>query len=95
MNRPCVRSCATPRNFASAPPGLQQRAEIAQIGEGRDARADPAHRLALGFEQRLPEFLQGSPAEQAAHEQPVGPERPLDLDERARQVVDPTGRKLN
>ena len=52
---------------------LQQRAEIAHIGEGRDARADAAFDLRLGGGEGLAQLGQGRAAEHAGEEQAVGP----------------------
>ena len=67
---------------------LQQRAEIAQIGERRDARRDAALDLGLGRGERLAQLGQAFAADHRRQEQPVRLERAADLDQRARQVVD-------
>ena len=51
---------------------LQQPSDIAQIGEGRDARARAALDLRFGLGEGLAQLGQGRAAEQRADEQAVG-----------------------
>ena len=66
---------------------LQQRAGIAHVGEGRDARAGAAIELDLGGKQALAQLGKRAAAGKSAEEQSVGLQRPADLDQRARNVV--------
>ena len=72
---------------------LQQRAIVAEIGEGGDMRARAAGLLSLRREQGLTQLMQGTAAERGAEEEPVRRQRPPDLDQRAGQVVDPMQRQ--
>jgi predicted amidophosphoribosyltransferase len=67
---------------------LQQSAEIAQIGERRDAGRYSGLDLGLGGGKGLPQLGERLPAEKRGEKKPVRLERAADLDERARQVVD-------
>ena len=67
---------------------LQQRAEIAQVGERRDARRHAAFDFGLGLRERLTQFGQAVAADHRGEEQAVGLERAANLDQRARQIVD-------
>ena len=67
---------------------LQQRAEVAQIGERRDARRDAAFDLAFGRGKACRSSVSVSPPSSAARNSPSGFERAADLHQRARQVVD-------
>ena len=67
---------------------LQQRADIAQIGERRDARRNAA--FAFGFRRGkgLPQFGQRIAADHRRQQQAVGLQRAADLREHAGQIVD-------
>ena len=67
---------------------LQQRAQLAQIGERRNPRRDAALDLGLGLREGLAQLGQRVAAEQRRQEQAVRLERAADLHQRARQVVD-------
>jgi hypothetical protein len=66
---------------------LQQGAEIAHIGERRDAGREAARGLALGDGEGLPQFGEAAAAQQRSHEQPVRLERPPHLRQHTRQIV--------
>ena len=67
---------------------LQQRADVAQIGERRHARRHPA--FAFGFRRRegLPQLGQRIAADHRRQQQPVGLQRAADLRQRAWEIVD-------
>ena len=66
---------------------LQQRAGIAHVGEGRDARAGAAIELDLSGKQALAQLGERAAAGKSAEEQAVGLQRAADLDQRARNVI--------
>ena len=68
---------------------LQKAGGVAQVREGRDARAEAAIDLALGSPQRLPQLPQRSAAQHGAQEQSIGLQDATDLDQGAGQVVHP------
>ena len=67
---------------------LQQSAELAQIGEWRDARRSAAFDFALGRGKGLPQLGERLAAEQSGEKQSVGLQRTADLHQHARQIVD-------
>ena len=67
---------------------LQQRAELAHIGERRHAWRDAAFDLALGLREGFAQFGEAVAADQRRQQQTVRLERAADLDQRAGQVVD-------
>ena len=72
---------------------LQQRADIAQIGERRDARRHAALAFGFGGGKGLPQLGQRIAADHRRQQQPVGPQRAADLRQHARQIVDELERK--
>ena len=67
---------------------LQQRADVAQIGERRDARRHPAFAFGFGRGERLPQLGQRIAADHRRQQQPVGLQRAADLRQHAGQIVD-------
>ena len=67
---------------------LQQRADIAQIGERRDARRHPAFAFGFGRGKGLPQFGQRIAADHRRQQQPVRLQRAADLRQHAGQIVD-------
>ena len=66
---------------------LQQRAHVAHVGEGNDARRDPALDLGLGGGKGLAQLGERIAAGERRQQQPVGRQRAADLDQRAGKVV--------
>ncbi len=67
---------------------LQQRADVAQVGERRDARRDAAFNLGLGGGERLTQFGQRLAADGRREQQAIRLQRAADLRQHARQIVD-------
>ena len=72
---------------------LQQGAEVAHVGERRDARAGAAFDLFLGDQQRRPELRERSSAQHRGQQQAVGLQGAADLQQGTRQVVDEVQRE--
>lgn len=68
---------------------LQQAADVAGVGQGRDVGGDAAAALLLGELQRRAQLEEGVAAEHGAHEGAVGLQHVVDLGQDAGQVVDP------
>ena len=81
------------RDRQREPGALQQRGAVAQIGERRHPRRGAAGQCRLGLGQRLAQFRQRAERRQARQQQPVRTQREAQLDQRARQVVDPVQRQ--
>ncbi len=64
-------------------------AGVADIGEGRDARARARDRVDLRLQQAFAQFPQGLAAPHRRQQQPVGLQDLAELRERAGQIVDP------
>ena len=67
---------------------LQQRADIAQVGERRHARRHSALKLGFRRRKRLPQFGQRIAADHRRQQQPIRLQRAADLRQHAGQVVD-------
>ena len=67
---------------------LQQRAQLAQIGERRDPRRDAAFDLAFGLREGFAQFGEAVAADQRRQQQAVRLQRAADLDQRAGQIID-------
>ena len=67
---------------------LQQAAEFADVGKGRDARGSSAEHFVFRQKPGFAQFFQRFTCEQRGEQQPVGLQRPVDLNEGARQIVD-------
>ncbi len=67
---------------------LQQAADIAEIGERRDARRDPAFAFGLRRGEGLTQLRQRVAADHRRQQQAIGPECAADLREHAGQIVD-------
>ena len=72
---------------------LQQPGAIAQIGEGRHPGRRPAKQRRLRLGQRRAQRAQAAKRGEGGEEQPVGPQRPAQLQQRAGEVVDPVQRQ--
>ena len=66
---------------------LQQRAKVANIGEGRNPRRDSAFDLAFRFGEGFAQYAQTVAADHRRQQQTVRLQCALDLDERAGQVI--------
>ena len=66
---------------------MQKRAELAHIGERRDARRRAALDLAFSRGKCLAQFAEAGAADQRRQQQTVGLERAADLDQRAGQII--------
>ena len=70
------------------PRALKQRAEIAQVGERRDARRHAAFDLGLGLGKRRAQLGRDVAADHRRQQQAVRFEGAANLNQRARQIVD-------
>ena len=68
---------------------LEEGADGADVGEGRDPRRGAAGHLRFGLGEGLAQFVQRLAADERGEEEAVRPQRAANLDERARQVVRP------
>jgi hypothetical protein len=81
------------RHRQHEPRPLQQMRAIAQLRERRDPRRRPARDLRLRLGQCRTQFRQRPQSRQTGQQHPLGPQRLAQLQQRARQVVDPVQRQ--
>lgn len=68
---------------------MEQRAEVAYLGHGRDSRGKPAEQVRFRLGQRRPQLMERFSPQHDPKEKPVGAKRPSRLDQLANRVVGP------